>query len=120
MIAVVVKVATWRGLGSHCCNFAGREPEREKPQCHLVPPSSLLPGPPLAGHNAREQGWLFCEARIRVEKSKYGRVSGNYEHIGILEGNFKKKKTRGEARILKNRIHKEDLQIAAELFVPFT
>jgi len=29
-------------------------------------------------------------------------------------------KNRGEARILKNRIQKEDLQIAAELFVPFT
>ena len=101
MIAVVVKVATWRGLGSHCCNFAGREPETEKPQCHLVPPSSLLPGPPLAGHNAREQGWLFCEARIRVEKSKYGRVSGNYEHIWILEGNFKKKKPEEKQESLK-------------------
>ena len=95
---IVVKMATW-GLGSHCCNFAGREPGTEKPQCHLIPPSSLLPGPPLAGHNAREQGWPFSEAQIRVEKSEYGRVSGNYVHIWILEGNFKK--TEGKQGSLK-------------------
>ena len=50
---VVVKMATWWDLGNHCCNFAGREPGGYKPQCHLVPPSSLFPGPPWAGHSAK-------------------------------------------------------------------
>ena len=61
--------------------------------------------------------WTFKEKTIQPHTNTSRKEKYSKNHTWPVQ---EKKIMNIEARILKNRIHKEDLQIAAELFVPFT
>lgn len=65
---------------------------------HALSPFGLPPGRPTGQTQlkARQQGWLFPGAQIRVEKSASGAANGKYPHIWRMEGNFSKQKQKEE------------------------